>query len=385
MRIGIDARWIFPRISGIGRVTEKLIHHLGEIDRENNYLLLFFQPELKEKYEERWKKYPNLEPVLVPWSLFSPLGQLGMPRLLRRLRIDVFHSTNYLVPFLLTDIPLVATIHDLIPLKFPHFTPRAKKTRFNFLFRWILLRCSRKADTVVAVSHRTGEDLIECLELKKEKIAVVYNGVDEKYCPLEPETVRARLREKWDLSSPFALFVGRFDPYKNVPGLIRDFKIFLPKAADDAKLVIAGHYDPRYPESFRLVRELGLSSSVVFLDNLDEDDLIYLYNGSRVLVQPSYYEGFGLPPLEAMACGTPVVSSNRGALPEVVEDAALIVDPAEEGSIARALERIWSDEGLRARLRERGLKQAQNFSWRKTAEETLAVYKNLALATLGQS
>lgn len=378
LRIGIDARWIFSRISGIGRVTEKLIAHLGETDRRNHYLLFFQQPELEEKYGRRWRSYPNLETVLVPWPIFSPTGQLKLPHFLKKLDLDIFHSTNYLIPLLLRGPKLVVTIHDLIPLKFPHFTPRAKKTRYNFLFRWILLRCARKADTVIAVSRRTRNDLIEHLGLEEEKIAVIYNGVDGNYHPLTPAAVRARLKEKWGLAPPYVLFVGRFDPYKNVVGLIRDFKLFLNAGPGDLKLVIAGHYDPRYPEAFRIVRELGLASRVVFLDKLDEEDLIYLYNGSRVLVQPSYYEGFGLPPLEAMACGTPVICSNRGALPEVVGEAALIVDPDEEGSIARALGRIFSDEGLSSKLREKGLERSKIFTWQKTAGETLAVYRKVA-------
>ncbi len=377
MNIGIDARWIYPQISGVGRVTEKLIRYLGEIDQENRYLIFFFQPELKEKYEKSWEKYPNLELVLVPWPLFSPADQIRMPAFLRKQGVDVFHSTNYLVPLLGRGLKMVSTIHDLIPLKFPHFTPRAKKTRYNFLFRMLLRRCARKADRVIAVSRHTRDDLVKYLGLEEEKIAVVYNGVAEKYRPRKREEVLARLPEKVDRERPYALYVGRFDPYKNAVGLVREFKRFLDRSRPEANLVLAGHYDPRYPQVFEEVEKLGLASRVIFLDQLGEEDLIYLYRGARVLVLPSFYEGFGLPPLEAMACGTPVICSNRGSLPEVVGEAAIVIDPGEEGSIARALEKIWTDDRLAAELREKGLARAGNFTWKKTAEETLAVYRSL--------
>ena len=380
MNIGIDARWIFPRISGIGRVTEKLIQHLGEIDGENRYYLFFEREELKEKYRRRWERHLNLEPVLVPWPLFSPISQLAFPRFLRRFDLDVFHSPNYLLPLLLRGPRVVVTIHDLIPFKFPHFTPRAKKTRFHFAFRWVLRRCVRKADQVIAVSRRTRQDVMDCLGLKSEKIAVVYNGVNDGYRPLDPEIVAPLLREKFGLSGNYILFVGRFDPYKNVVGLIRAYQKFREETGADRKLVIAGHRDPRYPEALEEVKALGLFSEVVFLDGLDEDDLLYLYNGALVLAFPSFYEGFGLPPLEAMACGIPVICSDRGALPEVVGDAALMVDPDEEESIARALRRIHADRGLRGELKKKGLERAKKFSWRHTAEETLNVYKRLVEA-----
>lgn len=354
-----------------------MIRYLGEVDTENHYLLFFFQPQLKEKYENEWERYHNLESVLVPWSIFSPGTQLRMPSFLRSFDLDIFHSLNYMYPFLIKGPRILVTIHDLIPLKFPHFTPRAKKTRFNFLFRWVLRRSVQKADLVIAVSRQTRDDLIKFLGLEAEKIRVIYNGVGRRYRPLEPEKVRFRLKEEFGLTAPFALFVGRFDPYKNIVGLLKAFKQFIDSTPDHIKLVIAGPSDPRYPEAFETVKSLRLGSKVIFLDKVDEEELIFLYNGALTLVLPSFYEGFGLPPLEAMACGTPVICSEKGALLEVVGDAALLINPEEEGEMARALEKVCSDEKLRSDMRDRGLKRARLFSWQKTAEETLAVYQGL--------
>jgi len=372
MRIGIDARWIFPEISGVGRVTEKLIHNLGELGGDNTYILLFSDPGLMNQYGSRWSKYPNLKPVLLPWGIFSPGNQLKMPSFIRREGIDLFHSTNYMLPLFLRKIAVISTIHDLIPIKFPHFTPRAKKTRFNRLFRRLLIQCARRSDRVITVSHHTRDDLMRILGLPPEKIAVVYNGIDSKYHPQNRNGHPGSLP-----SDPFILYVGRFDPYKNVVGLIRSFNRFCRDRKDNPRLVLAGHLDPRYPEAIQIVEELGLQARVSFLDGATEEELIQLYSAARILILPSLYEGFGLPPLEAMACGTPVIASDRGSLPEVVGDAGLIIDPEGEDSIAGAIERLWESDTLRSELREKGLRRAKDFSWEKTARETLKVYEEL--------
>jgi len=372
MRIGIDARWIFPQISGVGRVTEKLIQHLGEIDSENTYLLFFSDPGLMSQYAARWSKYSNLRPILVPWSIFSPGNQILLPSFIRREGIDLFHSTNYMLPLFLRGPAVVSTIHDLIPIKFPHFTPRAKKTRFNWLFRRLLIQCARRSDRVITVSHHTRDDLMRILGLPPEKISVVYNGIDSKYHPEDRTGNPGSLPP-----DPFILYVGRFDPYKNVVGLIRSFNRFSREREDNPRLVLAGHLDPRYPEAVEAAKELGLESRVSFLDGAAEDELIQLYNEARILILPSLYEGFGLPPLEAMACGTPVIVSDRGSLPEVVGDAGLIVDPEREENIAGAIKKLWDSEALRSEMREKGLRRAKDFSWDKTARETLKVYEGL--------
>jgi glycosyltransferase involved in cell wall biosynthesis len=378
LKIGIDARWIFREISGVGRVTEKLIRNLAEIDRENFYYLFFREPYLLEKYFRRWPDSPRLRPVLVPWGIFAPGGQWGIPSRVRELDLDIFHSTNYFIPlFLKKDVKVIATVHDLIPLKFPQFTPRAWKTRLHPLFRRVLVRSTRRADRVITVSHHTRRDLVADLSLPPEKIAVVYNGIDEAYRPQGGEKIRPVLEEKLDFTGPYLLYVGRFDPYKNVVGLIRAFGEFLLHRSDEPRLVLAGHHDRRYPQAAQAVSELGLSSRVVFLGGVDEETLVALYNGARILILPSLYEGFGLPPLEAMACGTPVIASDRGSLPEVVGEAGLLIDPEHTRAIASAIKKLWDSEELRRSFRERGLARAQKFSWRRAARETLKIYREL--------
>ncbi len=379
MKIGIDGRWIFPAISGVGRVTEKLISHLSALDRENYYYVFFSDPVLLEKYSARWRDNPRVRPVPVPWGIFSPAGQWGIPSQIGKLELDIFHSTNYFLPlFLRPGVKAVATVHDLIPLKFPHFTPRAWKTRFHPVFRRILNRSVRRADRVIAVSGHTRRDLIADLGLPPEKIAVVYNGIDAAYRPLEKAEVERTVKRKLGSADPYLLYVGRFDPYKNVSGLVRAFAGFIQHRSDRPRLVLAGHPDPRYPGAAEAVAELNLSSRVIFLDGVGEEELVALYNGARALVLPSLYEGFGLPPLEAMACGTPVIVSDRGSLPEVVGEAGILVDPEDPEALTAAIGDLWDSQELRARLRELGRARAAEFSWRRTAEETLKVYRELA-------
>jgi len=373
--ICLDARWIFKEISGIGRVAEKLISHLAELEGPERYLALFSDPFLQAEYSRRWAGRKNLETELIPWKIFSSAGQIALPRFLRRRGVSLFHSLNFFLPLGPGRVPMISTVHDLIPLKFPHFTPKARKTRFNFLFRFLLRRCSNRARRIMTVSEHTAADLRQCLGIRPEKIAVVPNGVDEVYRPLEPEGTRAGLPEGFPPGKPFALYVGRFDPYKNVPGLIRAFARARAEGLREARLVVVGHRDERYPEAFREADRLLLGPDVTFLDGASESELVSLYNAARVLVLPSFYEGFGLPPLEAMACGTPVAVSDRGSLPEVVGDAGLYLNPEREENIAAALLKIWNDEGLRTELSRRGLRRAAEFSWGAAAERTRKAYR----------
>ena len=374
--ICIDARWILPRISGIGRVTERIISHLGRREGPERYLLLFSDPSQHRLYSRLWADLEALEPVLVPWKIFSPAGQMALPRYLAARGVELFHSPNFFLPLGPGKTPMVTTIHDLIPLKFPQFTPRALKTRFHPLFRHLLRRCARRSRFVFTVSRHTASDLREDLGLSDEKIRVIPNGIDEVYRPLEPKQAEAGLPDQVRGIGPYILYVGRFDPYKNVPGLIRCFK----QTADEvpeARLVVVGHRDPRYPEAFAEAGRLRLGKKIIFVDGASEEELVSLYNRARFLVLPSFYEGFGLPPLEAMACGTAVIVSNRASLPEVVGEAGIIVDAADESALARALTGVWRDDALRRDLGKRGRARARNFSWQRAAGQTLDAYREI--------
>lgn len=377
MKIVIDARWIFPELSGIGLYTRELIRNLARVDTDNSYDLLFSDAdvEAREKRETGFDQAPNFSVTRVKHGPFSPIGQLLLPPLLRRLRADVFHSPNYMIPF--AAFPrrrrgrsaCVITVHDLIPLLFPHYTPRALKTRFFPVFKWVMRQAALRADAIIAPSESTRQDLIEQLcSGRPESIAVVHQGVTAEYRPPAGKEGGDR---------PVILYVGRFDPYKNISNLIRAFARIRAEGLD-ADLRVVGSDDRRYPEARGLARELGVDEHARWDGYLDGDGLLRAYQQADLFVLPSRYEGFGLTVLEAMACGTPVVCGNRSSLPEVVGDAAVTIDPDDVDAIAAAIGAVLRSPGRAARLRAAGLDRAAGFTWRKTAEKTLDVYRSLA-------
>jgi glycosyltransferase involved in cell wall biosynthesis len=281
-----------------------------------------------------------------------------------------------MIPFLAFEVGgrgrprAVVTIHDLIPLIFPHYTPRALKTRLLPLFRWVMREAARRAARLIVPSRSTAEDVIRELrvpEAERDRIVVVPEAAGPQFSP-DPSVPRAARQ---------VLFVGRRDPYKNLPTLIRAFAR-VRRELPDARLVVIGPPDPRYPEAELAAREEGLGEAVEWRGYVDGAGLVRAYREAAVFALPSRYEGFGLPVLEAMASGTPVVCGNRSSLPEIAGDAALLVDPDDGAALAAAIVRVLTDAGLAAGLRERGMKRAADFSWAATARATAEVYRRTA-------
>ena len=231
---------------------------------------------------------------------------------------------------------------------------------------------------MIAISGSARDDIHHYYRVPRERIAVTPLAADRSFAP-QPPAVIAALRARLDLPARYVLFLGANKPHKNGERLVRAWRRVVAEGGDataDATLLMAGHYDPRYPEAKELVAEYGLEGRVRFMPNVAEADLPALYAGAEIFCFPSYYEGFGLPPLEAMACGAPVVCAFASSLPEVVGEAALTVDPYSAIEIAAALTRLLRNAGLRNQLRERGLRRARQFSWRRTALATLDVYQD---------
>lgn len=376
MKIVLDARWIFEEFSGVPSYTTELITHLARLDSENRYTLLFSDPSLMERTDRQtgFSRTGAMEGCLFRHGIFSTGSQLALPGLLQKLDADVFHSPNYMIPMLpmgagiSSNIRIVVTIHDVIPLKFPEFTPRSKKRKILPVYRAMMRRIGRLADSIITVSNASRVDLIEHLKLpsgKMGKVNVVYNGVSDRYVPgpARPESAHKTI-----------LCVGRQDPYKNLVTLIEAFAKIRKKKTTDATLRIVGPDDPRYPEAKSRAKALGLDDSIRWEGHLDAHELLEAYQTADVFVLPSKYEGFGLPVLEAMACGAPVVCTDAGSLPEVAGDAALYVKPEDAEGMASSLTRVLTDSREASRLREAGRRQAQSFSWDRTVKETLAVY-----------
>ena len=374
MKIVLDARWIFPEISGIGLYTQELIRGLVGLDQPHRFVLLFDNHAVLNRTAEvsAFDKNPLFSARIVNFGPFSPRGQLALPWLLKHLEADVFHSTNYMMPLLGCEkTKRVVTIHDLIPLLFRNHAPKSKKARLFPVFKFLMHQIGRRADCIITVSDSTRNDVLRELNIAAEKqsrVVSIPEAADAAFRPAE--NPRPRMR-------PRILYVGRRDPYKNLPGLIEAFAQ-VRAGGVDAALRIIGPEDTRYPEAPRRALELGLNDHIEWIGYVPDRKLAEQYQESDVFVLASKYEGFGLTVLEAMACGTPVVCSNIGSLPEVVGDAAIQVDPNNAGEIADAIRRVLTDPPLAAALREKGLARAAQFSWKRTAELTLKAYESLA-------
>jgi glycosyltransferase involved in cell wall biosynthesis len=384
MKIGIDARWIFPHISGIGTYTQELIRGLAEVDRQNEYVLFFDDKARIQKIAEhvRLDRAPNFKTHLLSFGVFSPLGQIYLPKIIRTLGLDIFHSPNYMMPLMAFPrrrpgrTRCVVTIHDLIPLLFPQFTPRALKTRLYPIYKRLMVEVGARADAIVTVSETSRRDVIEHLGIPAARhgsVIAVPNGVASEYVPGE----RRRGTDKQ------ILYVGRFDPYKNVAGVIDAFAKVRERSKTPVRLRIIGPADARYPEAPARARQLGVDSFIAWDGYISDEGLIKAYQHADVFVLLSLYEGFGLTVLEAMACGTPVVCSIRSSLPEVAGSAALMVDPGDPVQAADAIVRVLEDAKLAAELREKGVRQAAKFTWTRTATMTLKAYEHAASVECG--
>jgi glycosyltransferase involved in cell wall biosynthesis len=381
MKVAIDARWIFPEISGIGNYTRQLLREYARLERSESLLVIFCDDDIMKRTvaETGLDSADNVEACLIPWGVFSVQSQLRLPGLLKSKQVDVFHSPNYMIPFFAFPrgragrVKCVTTIHDVIPLLFPDHAPKSKKSRMFWLFRGVMREVGRRADAICTVSEASRRDILRLLSIPdddSDKVHTIYNGVSPRFSPPPEDCVPARNEERT------LLYVGRADPYKNVEALIRAMDHIRTQNALPARLVIAGSPDPRYPEAMQLAESLGVADAVIWTGYLSDDALVDTYRSADVLVHPSRYEGFGLQIIEAMACGTPVVSSCGGSLPEVCGDAAVMIDdPDDTPAFADAIVRVLSNDAFAAQLRQKGFVQASRFSWAAAARQTFEVYR----------
>ncbi len=370
LHIAIDARWIFPEISGIGLYTQELIAALARLTTPHRFTLIFNHAGVRDRTaaDTGFAANASFTTVMTGRGPYSPADQLLLPALLHRHKVDVFHATNLMLPLCgMGRIKRVMTVHDLIPLLFRDHAPRSKKNRLFPVYYSLVYSAAKKADLIIAVSEHTRRDVenrLLHLTNRNSKVRVVHEGVRPAYTPA-PKPVRSHVE---------FLFVGRRDPYKNLPMLIRSFaeliKLDLP-----VRLRIVGGDDPRYPEARDIAKKLDVDRHIAWSGYVPETELISAYQQADVFVLPSRYEGFGLPVLEAMACGTPVICSNCSSLPEVAGNAALLIDPDHPASLTDAMIRVTRDASLRSVLARRGIAQAATFTWEKTARMTMAAYE----------
>jgi glycosyltransferase involved in cell wall biosynthesis len=377
MRIGIDYTAAVHQQAGIGRYTRGLVEALAKLDSEHEYVLFMAggnaqTPGLGFKMPDnfRVRRVPLSERfVNIMWYRL----RLPVPIDLFISPVDVFHSPNYVLPPLRRGMKVV-TIHDLSFLRYPEGAEPSLRRYLS----GAVPKAVRRADLVLADSDNTEQDIIELLGVAPGKVKVLHPGVGERFRPLDDEGLLGRIRELYGLSSPFLLSLGTLEPRKNLILLLDAYAALRARGDIYHKLVIAGKKGWLYEGIFRKVKELSLEEEVIFLGFVADENLPALYNLAEVFVFPSLYEGFGLPPLEAMACGTPVITSDSSSLPEVVGEAGLMVSSGDSKALAQAMKRVLDDPTLREDLAGKGVRQARKFTWQAAAQKALNIYEGLS-------
>ncbi|MBM4465119.1 MAG: glycosyltransferase family 4 protein [Chloroflexi bacterium] len=363
MRIGINALFLGRPDTGSGQYTQNLLEALTKVDPTNEYLPFSPGPAPPTS---------NIQyPISNPAKLW--FEQVSFPRVCRHL--DLAHVPYFASP-LFPTVPTVVTVHDLIPLILPAY----RGSLLVRLYTRLVAAAARKAEAVITVSLASQRDIVRCLHIPPERVHVTYEAAGDVFQPVEDEAQLAVVCQKYALPERYLLYLGGFDQRKNLSTLLRAFALLVHRQPL-ARLVIAGQLpardSPLFPDPGRLAGELGVEEKVIFTAWVPEEDKPALFSGAVAFVFPSLYEGFGLPPLEAMACGTPVIVSNCSSLPEVVGEGGMLVEPTDVEALAEAMGALWADDALRAELRQRALAQAAKFSGEQMAQETLAVYRKV--------
>jgi glycosyltransferase involved in cell wall biosynthesis len=368
VRIAIDARKLHDY--GIGTYVRNILRELARSDDGHTYVLLCRPQDASELEAQS----PCFETLVEAAGNYSVREQLTVPYDLWRARVDLFHAPHYVVSPC-TPRPYVVTIHDCIHLRFPQYLPNRAA---HLYARAMMTVAARRATKILTVSHASKEDILHFLGVPSEKVEVIYNGLDQRLAASPTPEDIARVRDRFMLTSPFVLYTGNIKPHKNVDRLIEAYAILRQGGHEDVKLLIIGEEISRFPNLRRLVHRHQLHGQVRFFGFVPDATLSVLYRLASVFVFPSLYEGFGLPPLEAMAAGVPVVTSNVSSLPEVVGDAALLIDPLDPNAIAAAMARVLDEPALRADLIRRGHERARAFSWTRSVDRIRQVYTELA-------
>jgi len=375
LRIGINALQLTARNSGIGQYIYNMISSLISLNINEYYLYLSrgnARPEWLGQRGVDIKEIPFCKEQVILRNLYE-LFYLGQD--LSRDDLSVYWSPDTKIPLLIPkNIPFVVTVHDLAIIKEPETYKYSRVVYWRRLFQHAI----QKSSYVVAISQTTRNDLIELMDVSPEKIKVVYNGVSAQFKPVENTNILMRVAKKYCLPEKFLLFVGLFSPRKNIAGILRAFSILKNEYQIPHRLVMVGEKGWRYRADLELVQSFGLEKQVFFPGFVEDEDLPAVYNLADVFVFPSLYEGFGLPVLEAMACGIPVVTSNISALPEVVGKAGILVNPHEPEEIATGIHRLISNKKLSSELAKAGLKRSRHFLWENAARELLKVFREIA-------
>jgi glycosyltransferase involved in cell wall biosynthesis len=362
LHIGIDARMVYYRVGGISTYIRKLVETLEYLDTGDHRFTIFHSRKGRETLTQRFRRA----------DLWTPshhrLERLALSLELARFKLDVWHATDFIPPQFGAR-RLIASVHDLTFLHYPQFLTNESRQYYNDQIAWAV----RHADHILTISHASKRDIVEMLRVPPEKITVQHLAADSSYKPLSAAET-APIRQQLDLPDTFILFVGTFEPRKNIDGLLRAYALLRHDMHDAPPLVLAGNRGWLYDDILKLIAQLDLSNCVMLRENLSQDVMPALYNLAYTLVLPSHYEGFGLPALEAMACGTPTIVSRRSSLPEVVGEVGLLIEPDDPRDIAAAMARMLGDSAWYTEQCTASIKRAAQFTWEHAAQVALSVY-----------
>jgi glycosyltransferase involved in cell wall biosynthesis len=371
IRIAIDAHSVGTKLGGNESYAANLIEALAQIDSVNNYTIYVTTYEARDRFSNRWSNFkvrstlPHTPLIRIPLTLSAEL---------RKHPVDVLHVQFTAPPF--CPCPVVVSIHDL---SFEHL-PQTFKRRSRTQLRLTVRRSARRAARILSLSQHTRCDIMETYGIDSNKIEAIPLAAPDHFRRVNDKRELQRVRHTYGIDGEYILSVGSIQPRKNLARLVKAYASLRGDCSADKlpKLVLVGKCAWLYDETLRALDEMSVKDSVILTGYVPESDLPALYSSALCFVYPSYFEGFGLPPLEAMQCGAPVIVGNRTSLPEVVGDAGLTVDPFDVGAIAGAIRTLMNDSTLRAKLSHKGQERASAFTWRETARQTLRVYREVA-------
>lgn len=372
MRIAINTLSLNRTKAGMGNYICNLVNNLARMDRKNSYHIL-----VSDNNGKFFRiRQGNFRTINLGKGVTRGLNrflweQFSLPGYLKKNRIDILHSPGFVTP-LMSKAKNIVSIADMTFINYPEVHTLFKRA----YFRLFMPRSIRNADKILAISESTKKDILKLVKVDPEKIKVTHLAHGREFSVKDKKKARAFAKTRYGINPPFILFVGMIEPRKNLERLFRAF-LELKKEGIPHELVIVGKKGWKYKGIFKTVKELMLEDDIIFTGYVPDNDLAILYNASEMLAYPCLYEGFGIPILEAMACGCPVITSNVSSMPEVAGDAALLVNPEKTGEIASAMRKVIYDERLQKELKRKGKLQSSRFSWENTARQTLTAYEKV--------
>jgi len=380
MRIGIDVRCLAEgRRTGVEEYTLNLLENLFKHDKKNEYIL-FFNCFSKSTIDFSWtEKYANvrIKKFRIPNKLLNlAFWYLNWPKIDRMIGgTDVFFLPNIIFGSFSSKAKVILTVHDLSFERYPENLSWKRKLWHIFINP---KKICRRADKLIAISNSTKSDLENVYDIPTEKIDCVYSGISEKFEYLDrnnPDLIK--VKERYNLPYKFILYLGTIEPRKNIIGIIKSFNQLRQEGSEGMKLVLAGYPGWLSEEIFTEIKKSDFNQDIIYLKSVPDEDKVCLYNLASLFVYPSIFEGFGFPPLEAMGCEVPVISSNNSSLGEIIGSGGILVDPDRTDEIYKAMNQVLSSSKLREKLKKEGKKQAANFRWYKTAKETLKIFEKI--------